>query len=453
MSVLAAACSDYANDTPGGNPQSGADRHTVTLRATHDTTTRTDFDGTVTSWVEGDAMSVILDNGVQQQACRFTLTDAAEGIFEGDIASFDPDAAYDVYAVYPYNELKTTASDKNDKALFDIGAASQTQHGTSASHVAACDPLTGSVESVSLDNISLRMHHTATLIRLDIHNDTGNAITGITSAKITAPTSSTLAAAHKIDLTNGTVTADDDQKSNTIELTVEESGEIAAGAAFTLWAAAAPFTITEGQTLNIDITTADGIHYGAVKAFSTEKSFAAGTIMSTTVNLGTESQTRMVSIDFTSADSYPDTFPTSAKTQPQTSTHYFDDLAFTFDCPENYYYNSNSGCLTITGITQSSTARITIPAIEGYAPTRIEITLDGSITYNNSFITSVTDNSGNLLDNTKELRTYKQECIYEPTGTNDKDTYCIHIGSQSKSKTTPYKLQSLEITYTPCMAK
>lgn len=215
-SILATACSDPANDIPSDNPQSGTDIHTVTLRAMHDTPTRTDFDGTSTSWVDGDAMSVILDRNGEQQAVKFTLTDAAEGAFEGSIGTVDLDAEYDIYAVYPYNEQKTTADNKNDKALFDIGSARQTQQGSSASHVAAYDPLTGSVQAVSLDNISLRMHHTATLIRLDLHNATGSTISGITSATITAPTTTTLAASHTIDLTDGSIEVAGEQMSNTI---------------------------------------------------------------------------------------------------------------------------------------------------------------------------------------------------------------------------------------------
>lgn len=122
-SILATACSDPVNDIPDGNTQSGTNLHTVTLRAMHDTPTRTDFDGKSTSWVDGDAMSVILDRNGEQQAVKFTLTDAAEGAFEGSIETVDLDAEYDIYAVYPYNEQKTTADNKNDKALFDIGSA------------------------------------------------------------------------------------------------------------------------------------------------------------------------------------------------------------------------------------------------------------------------------------------------------------------------------------------
>lgn len=452
-SVLVAACSDPVNDTPADNPQSGTDLHTVTLRATHDTPTRTDFDGTSTSWVDGDAMSVILDRNGEQQAVRVTLTDAAEGAFEGSIETVDLDAEYDIYAVYPYNEQKTTADNKNDKALFDIGSARQTQQGASASHVAAYDPLTGSVEAASLDNISLRMHHTATLIRLDLHNATGSTISGITSATITAPTAAVLAAAHTIDLTDGSAAVAGEQESNSIELTVEESGEIAAGATFTLWAAAAPFEIAVRQTLNIDIATADGRHFGAVKAFKTAKRFAAGTIMSSTINLGTESQMRTVSADFTSAEAYPDTFPTSNSAKPSTGTHVFDGLEFTFYSPGTYYQGSTFGNkrLIINGITQDAPARIYLPSIKGYAPTKIIV--HNSESQSQDIRISVTDANGNILDNTKELTAFNQQNIYEPTGTNDTDTYSVYITCRQTNTGKTYRLQSLDITYMPYQTK
>lgn len=447
-SILATACSDPVNDIPDGNTQSGTNLHTVTLRAMHDTPTRTDFDGTSTSWVDGDAMSVILDRNGEQQAVKFTLTDAAEGAFEGSIETVDLDAKYDIYAVYPYNEQKTTADNKNDKALFDIGSARQTQQGASASHVAAYDPLTGSVHAVSLDNISLRMHHTATLIRLYLHNATGSTISGITSATITAPTTTALAASHTIDLMDGSVEVAGEQMSNTIELTVKESGEIAPGATFTLWAAAAPF---ESKTLNIDITTADGRHFGAVKAFDKAKRFAAGTIMSTTVNLGTQSQTRTVSVDFTSTETYPDTFPMSYDAKPSTNTHIFDSLEFKFYCPGSYYQGGTSGNkrLIITGITQDDAARIYLPAIKGYAPTKIIVHNAES---SQDILISVTDKKGNMLDNTKDMTAYKQQNIYEPTGTNDTDTCCVYITCRQTNTGKTYRLQSLDITYTPYQA-
>lgn len=448
-SILATACSDPVNDIPDGNTQSGTNLHTVTLRAMHDTPTRTDFDGKSTSWVDGDAMSVILDRNGEQQAVKFTLTDAAEGAFEGSIKTVDLDAEYDIYAVYPYNEQKTTADNKNDKALFDIGSARQTQQGASASHVAAYDPLTGSVKAVSLDNISLRMHHTATLIRLGLHNATGRTISGITSATITAPTTTALAASHTIDLTDGSVEVAGEQMSNTIELTVKESGEIAPDATFTLWAAAAPF---ESKTLNIDITTADGRHFGAVKAFDKAKHFAAGTIMSTTVNLGTQSQTRTVSVDFTSAEAYPDTFPVSYKEKPSTHTHIFDGMEFTFDCPDTYYYGGTTGNkrLIINSITQNDAARITLPVIKGYAPTKIIV--HNAESPSQDILISVTDKNGNMLDNTKDMTAYKQQNIYEPTGTNDTNTYCVYITCRQTNTGKTYRLQSLDITYTPYQA-
>ena len=237
--------------------------------------------------------------------------------------------------------------------------------------------------------------------------------------------------------------------SNTIELTVEKSGEIAAGATFTLWAAAAPF---ESKTLNIDITTADGRHFGAVKAFDKAKRFAAGTIMSTTVNLGTQSQTRTVSVDFTSTETYPDTFPMSYDAEPSTHTHVFNGLEFTFVCPGSYYQGGTSGNkrLIINDISQKAPARIYLPAIKGYAPTKIIV--HNAESQSQDILISVTDMDGNMLDNTKDMTAYKQQNIYEPTGTNDTNTYCVYITCRQTNTGKTYRLQSLDITYTPYQA-
>ena len=65
---------------------------------------------------------------------------------------------------------------------------------------------------------------------------------------------------------------------------------------------------------------------------------------------------------------------------------------------------------------------------------------------------SVTDKNGNMLDNTKDMTAYKQQNIYEPTGTNDTDTYCVYITCRQTNTGKTYRLQSLDITYTPYQA-
>ena len=61
--------------------------------------------------------------------------------------------------------------------------------------------------------------------------------------------------------------------------------------------------------------------------------------------------------------------------------------------------------------------------------------------------------NGNMLDNTKDMTAYKQQNIYEPTGTNDTDTYCVYITCRQTNTGKTYRLQSLDITYTPYQTK
>ena len=239
--IVAAGCDTYDGNQ---DPIGATGRQGATLRAIHDTGTRTDFDGKASAWTDGDALSVICTgSGMEAQVYKFTVTDPANGIFKNNGAVLDPDTEYDVYAVYPYNADKVAIGAGSDDARFGIGAAEQTQHGSSASHIAALDPLTGCVKAVTPDNISLVMHHTATAISIRLANGTGESISGISSLMITAPEGIILAASHSIDLADGTVVADEATISNSVEIAVESSGEIPAGGEFTVWAAAAPFSI------------------------------------------------------------------------------------------------------------------------------------------------------------------------------------------------------------------
>ena len=84
-----------------------------------------------TSWVEGDAMRVLLTSeGVEPKDYRFDLKDVASGRFEcsevEDVAS-----QYDVYGVYP-SSAEVSA---DCKAKVQVGAAVQKQVGEIFLHV------------------------------------------------------------------------------------------------------------------------------------------------------------------------------------------------------------------------------------------------------------------------------------------------------------------------------
>lgn len=450
--IVAAGCDTYDGnqDTIGATGRQGA-----TLRAVHDTGTRTDFDGKASAWTDGDAMSVICTSPEKEaQVLKFTVTDPANGIFESDGAALDPDTKYDVYAVYPYNTDKITVGAGSDKARFGIGAAEQTQHGSFASHIAALDPLTGCVKAVTPDNISLLMHHTATAISIRLANGTGESISGISSLTITAPDGIVLAASHAIDLADGAIKADGATTSNTIEVAVESSGKIPAGGEFTVWAAAAPFSMRQGESLRFDITADDGTRYTAVKTFDAERRFAAGTVMSTTVELSAATEvaeTITVSVDLTDAASYPDNFPKAEyyedNATPVDNVYMFGGYPFRFYCTAPYYHHESGGktlYLNIKDISDRTSADIALPIIEGYAPTRIAVSTHESCQKRNLYISTV-DPAGKKLQGTDRKTTVNRTNIYEPVGTDDKTEYRIRITGSATSN--PCPVTAMEITY------
>lgn len=450
--IVAAGCDTYDGnqDTIGATGRQGA-----TLRAVHDTGTRTDFDGKASAWTDGDAMSVIcVGSDMAAQAYKFTVTDPAKGIFKSDRAVLDPDTEYDVYAVYPYNADKVAIGAGSDKARFGIGAAEQTQHGSSASHIAALDPLTGCVKAVTPDNISLLMRHTATVISTRLANGTGTSLSGISSLTITAPDGIILAASHSIDLADSTVVADEATISNSVEIAVESSGEIPAGGEFPVWAAAAPFSMRQGESLRFDITADDGTRYTAVKTFDAERRFAAGTVMSTTVELSAATEvaeTITVSVDLTDAASYPDNFPKAEyyedNATPVDNVYMFGGYPFRFYCTAPYFHHESGGktlYLNITNISDRTSADIALPIIEGYAPTRIAVRTHESCKNRNLNISTV-DPAGKILQGTKIKNTFSRTNIYEPVGTDDKTEYRIRITGSATSN--PCPVTAMEITY------
>lgn len=444
--VLAAACTDNANDIPAPASSDGS----TTIRAIHATTTRTDFDGTASSWTEGDAMSVIIAGGdIATQACRFTVVDPTKGTFTNENISLDPAATYDFYAVYPYNADKTGIAP--DNARFDIGSATQTQQGSSASHVAPLDPLTGYTKNVTADAASLLMRHTATVIQLRLHNATGTPISGIETVTVTAPEGTILAAPHAIDLADGSVTPDTDKASNAITLTVQSSGQIPADGEFSCWMAATPFTINGGSNLDIEVTTTDGTVYHVAKPFDTDRNFHAGTVMASQIELSAATEDAKeisLDIDFTVAATYPDGFPTAQNPSSDETRYTFAGHTFRILSPGQYYFytRNGSGYLAMEGITKNEPADIVLPVIEGYAPTQVDVTVDDSCLKRYYFI-SIMDTDGIYL--AEQSNTYSTtEHSFSLTTTDDHSEYRIHISYTATSNSTKFPLTAISVTYT-----
>lgn len=337
-----------------------------------------------TSWVEGDAMRVLLTSeGVESKDYRFDLQDVAQGRFEcsevEDVAS-----QYDVYGVYP-SSAEVSA---DCKAKVQVGAKVQIQVGLSPDHIAELDPSWGSQKGVSLDAIDLRMHHTAAVMQFAVENHTGAEV-AVESVKIYAP--KVIAGEHTLDLLSGELAATQNV-SDRIELQLVDV-VLSDAARAKAWVAMSPFVMAEDESLVFVVTTTDGKAYKYVKRFAAEVEFPSGKVMSMSAPIVLSGQTLMaeslaVAVDLTKASSYPDNFPT-AKTlyEAEGATEY--ELGgekfklFTtqyYSCGKGdklrFYFNGANGS---TKPKSTDYALLYLPYYEGYKIVEVNVTIDENL--------------------------------------------------------------------------
>ena len=337
-----------------------------------------------TSWVEGDAMRVLLaSEGVESKSYLFDLQDAASGRFEcsevEDVAS-----QYDVYGVYPASAEVSA----DCKAKVQVGAKVQRQVGLSPDHIAELDPSWGSQKGVSLDAIDLRMHHTAAVMQFAVENKTGAEV-AVESVKIYAP--KVIAGEHTLDLQSGELAATQ-SVSDRIELEIVDVA-LADKESAKAWVAMSPFVMAEGESLVFVVTTTDGKAYKYVKRFAAEVEFPSGKVMSMSAPIVLSKQTLMaeslaVAVDLTKSSSYLDNFPT-AKTKFEAVQEYLlGGYPFKIYCTQPYacgnakdklriYFNGESGDLKPTS---EDYALIYLPYYEGYKVDEVKATLSSKET-------------------------------------------------------------------------
>lgn len=340
------------------------------------------------SWVEGDAMRVLLaSQGVESKDYLFDLQDAASGRFECSAVE-DVASQYDVYGVYPPSAV--VSADFMAKVL--VGAAKQRQEGESPNHIAELDPSWGSQKGVSLDAIDLRMHHTAAVMQFALENQTGAEMV-VESVKIYAPR--VIAGEHTLSLQTGELTAAENV-SERIDL--ELVGVVIADAeSAKAWVAMSPFVMDAGEELVFVVKTSDGKAYRYVKSFAGEVEFPSGKVMKMSSPIVLSEQSLMaesidVAVDLTKSASYPDNFPT-AKTQFDTIQEYLlGGYPFKIYCTQPYacgnakdmlrfYFNGGNAKEPIVP-TIDDYALIYFPYYEGYKVQDVKLSLDsGDRTY------------------------------------------------------------------------
>ena len=433
ISPLFFAACDRSDDTSFADASRG-----MTLSARHDAISRTEFDGTKTVWSDGDAVSVFVD-GNGDVPYRFEITDPAVGTFRNDVIALDSEVEHTFHAVYP----AVRSTDITNGIILDIGAPSQTQNGASAEHIAALDPLVGWAKAYPSD-VTVAMGHTAAVLKLDIVNKADARSVG--SVKIKSPEGVFLYGKHALDIETCKTTAVAGHCGNAMTVAVSGSDGFGADGNFTVWAAAAPFEIPAGGKLTFTVTDEKGRTYAIDKAFAEGKSFSAGRIMATTLELS--EQTMMaeeinVNVDFTNPDAYPQGFPTTAEANVTSGSYVFSGYTFAFDSSVPYCGRSTTDgqALCFDELPKDNTVKIGLPRIDGYAPKTVTVGIHSTARTQKAKLAVKKDN----IDITDWKYNNSAEIIYELTDTDDVSEYCVCI--KGYIGTYNCRLSSLSITY------
>ena len=411
--------------------------------------TRTSFDGSISTWDTNDKLQVAIGTTGEALALHeFTNSDPANGLFTNADLTLNNTLTYDLFALYSaHGELPDTDS---RSATVAVGAAVQEQMGTSTTHIAALDPLFGSVTGAQSNNFAVNMKHTASVLRITIKNTTGAEISGIKSLKISVADDIQLHGTGTIDFATREVTMGSDG-SNSITINIQDSGVIAADGEFTIWAAAAPFTMAANSAMQFTLTTTDDKVLEYKKEFAASTEFKAGVIMSTTI--APEPRPEQIVIKWGYLDGYtaPVGMP-SCETDPQSKSEVNKNGATSgvyptqygnieIDSDVKYAYVILSKCLRFRDLTNEKSANIKLPIIDGYKLTQVATTVGSG--HNEGKRSNI---SIKIMPSELDAEIPSGTDIFELDNTDSSQQYTIVI-SNSMSSLTPCDITGIQLTY------
>ena len=420
----------------------------VTIKAST-SQTRTSFDGSISAWDTNDKLQVAIGaTGETPSLHEFTNSDPSNGLFTNADLTLDNTLTYDIFALYSTQGKLPDVTNRN--AAVAIGAAVQEQTGASAAHIAALDPLYGSTTGAQSNNIAVNMKHSATVLRITIKNTTGAEIAGVKSLKISAADDIQLHGTGTIDFAANGVTMGSDG-SNAITINIQNSGPIAADGEFTVWAAAAPFTMAENSAMHFTLTTSDDKVLEYKKEFATSTDFEAGVIMSTTI--APEPRPEQIVIRWGYLDGYtaPVGMPSCESdiaaentvnkigvTNGSYPTEYGN---ITIDSDVKYAYVIASKCIRFRDLTNEKSANIKLPIIDEYKLTQVATTVGSG--HNEGKRSNI---SIKIMPSELDAETPSGTDIFNLENTYSSQQYTIVI-SNSMSSLTSCDITGIQLTY------
>ena len=426
---------------------------TIKIRTTQ-TSSRSTFENKVTSWCEGDYLSVLFSaNDVNQGPHRFDLADPANGTFECNNANLDPSLSYNIYALH-----QAGATINGSQATIKIGAPIQTQDAASSAHVALFDPLYGFATNSPIDNISIPLEHLASVLKFNVSNGLDTPIK-IQSVNISTSSGAKLCGTYSLDLKTG---IQDEQTTNdNITLNIDNAPTLQADETMTLWVATAPFELAQGESLQFTITTNDGT-YTHTQTMANKVTFGAGKIKSMTqaIELSSNSvqpASKSFVYDFTNSENYPTEgflFPTKVGSNSSNwdkenvgkeLTYSFNGKNLTIKSDVEYYHYKNStgtiNYLAFVYKNKDEQSLIYLPKYNGYKISSVAVEINGDT--NQSAYYSIYDNT-NGKDVPNSIFPNKQTLTFNLADLNWQNQYAVRILCTT-SKT--QKIDKITINY------
>ena len=428
------------------------DSSRVVLEA-YQSSSRVSFDGVKSSWEDGDCLNVIVDGleGVH----LFGYDAATESKFVCDNLVM-PAEQCDVYAYYGAESADINLADKT--AVATLGAAEQTQNiQTPMAHIAEYDVLYGKAESADSRNIQIAMNHTIAAVKINLDSSLQDVVT-IKGITVTAPEGVVLAGNYVINPSTDEITlADNAEVANSINLTFEEPILLGADG-YVAWLATAPFALAEGESLVIDIATADDEIYRCIKQMPTEgASFNAGRIMTTDITLGGNATlvepevpalpaTVEIEVDPTKEGIFVD-FPTE-KNKTNSGSFMLAGYEFVFDSPAKFYLTDNGRIRFDSGITSTKKAMIKLPVIPNYKLTKVVMASIAKNSTNHNYLFAITDAQKKIISGGEEYKLNGSKYTYDLTlPADDTECYICISNTSSSGNTNPANISYLSLVY------
>lgn len=424
---------------------------TIKIRTTQ-TSSRSTFENNVTSWCEGDYLSVLFSaNDANQGPHRFDLADPANGTFECNNANLDPSLSYNIYALH-----QADATINGSQATIKIGAPIQTQDAASSAHVAQFDPLYGFATNSQIDNISILLEHLASVLKFNVSNGLDTPIE-IQSVNISTSSGAKLCGTYSLDLKTGT--QNEQTTNDNITLNIDNAPTLQADETMTLWVATAPFELAQGESLQFTITTNDGT-YTHTQTMASKVTFGAGKIKSMTqaIELSSNSvqpASKSFVYDFTNSENYPtEGFPTKVGLDSSNwdKNNVGKELTYSFNGKnltiksdvEYYHYKNSTGTINYLAFVyknENEQSLIYLPKYNGYKISSVAVEINGDT--NQSAYYSIYDNTnGKGVSNS--MYPSKQTLTFNLADLNWQNQYAVRILCNT-SKT--QKIDKLTINY------